>query len=46
MISTIGFNDNDNIFKYYLMNNYNYFKNKASRNKNVNITKSISQSLN
>ena len=46
MSSSIGFNENDNYFKYYLMQNCNGFKNKASRNKNVNCTKSISQSLN
>ena len=46
MSSTIGFNENDKYFNYYLINNYNDFQNKVSRNKKLQATKSISQSLN
>ena len=46
MSSTIGFNENEKYYNYYLINNHNEL-NKSSRNKNVNAScSSISQSLN
>ena len=47
MSSTIGFNENNKFYNYY-MNNYNNFDNKVSRNKNNNNNNnsSVGQSLN
>jgi hypothetical protein len=45
MNSTIGFKENNNYIKYYLMNNYDSIQNVPSYNKNMNSSGSNSKSM-